>query len=129
MSNILKTSQNIKKKLSLADYAPSVQQPTVEAKPVSQPESAIMPAPSTGQPDTSHRQPVSHTPASRHDMSCNGHHTCGHASKVKVTFYLTDEDNQALMDLYIHRLQHRRKTDKSAIVAEAIRALYERELK
>lgn len=47
--------------------------------------------------------------------------------KVKVTYYLTDEDNNALTDIYIKRLQSRQKTDKSALISEAIKLLYLRE--
>ena len=49
--------------------------------------------------------------------------------KIKATFYLSDADNQALTDMYIKRLQEKNKTDKSALIAEAIRLLYKREMR
>jgi len=49
--------------------------------------------------------------------------------KIKATYYLSQEDNQALIDIYIKRLQSKNKTDKSALIAEAINLLYQKEMK
>lgn len=47
--------------------------------------------------------------------------------KVKVSVYLTEEAEKALAELYITRYRKDRKTDRSAIVSEAIQAFYEKE--
>ncbi len=47
--------------------------------------------------------------------------------KIKATIYLTEEAEQAFTELYIHRLRKDRKTDRSLIACDAIKALYERE--
>lgn len=49
--------------------------------------------------------------------------------KIKATYYLTKEDNKVLTDIYIKRLQADNKTDKSALISEAIKLLYKRECK
>jgi len=49
--------------------------------------------------------------------------------KIKATYYLSQEDNQALIDIYIKRLQSKSKTDKSALIAEAINLLYQKEMR
>lgn len=48
--------------------------------------------------------------------------------KIKVTYYLSEEDHDALTELYIDRLAKKQKTDRSALVAQAIRLLYEKEI-
>ena len=48
--------------------------------------------------------------------------------KVKVSVYLTEEAENALAELYITRYRKDRKTDRSAIVSEAIQMMYDREL-
>ena len=47
--------------------------------------------------------------------------------KVKVAVYLTGEAEKALAELYITRYRKDRKTDRSAIVSEAILDFYQRE--
>lgn len=47
--------------------------------------------------------------------------------KVKASVYLTEEAEQALTELYITRYRKDRKTDRSAIVSEAILDFYQRE--
>lgn len=49
--------------------------------------------------------------------------------KVKVSAYLTEEAEKALAELYTTRYMKDRKTDRSAIVSEAILAFYEKESK
>lgn len=49
-------------------------------------------------------------------------------SKIKATYYLSQDDHAALTQVYIKRLQDRQKTDRSALVSEAIRLLYKQEM-
>lgn len=49
--------------------------------------------------------------------------------KVKVTHYLSEDEEQMLTDIYIKRLQMKKKTDKSALIAEAINLLFKKEMK
>jgi hypothetical protein len=51
-----------------------------------------------------------------------------HGAKIKVTYYLSEDDYSALTHVYIKRLQDRKKTDRSALIGEAIRLLYEKEM-
>lgn len=48
--------------------------------------------------------------------------------KAKATVYMTEEDETLLNEIFIKRLRDRRKTDKSALLCEGIRLLYEKEL-
>lgn len=50
------------------------------------------------------------------------------SSKIKATYYLTAQDYQALTQVYINRLQSNTKTDKSSLIGEAIKLLYQNEL-
>lgn len=47
--------------------------------------------------------------------------------KVKFSAYLTEEAEKALAELYTTRYMKDRKTDRSAIVSEAILDFYQRE--
>ncbi len=47
--------------------------------------------------------------------------------KTKATVYMTEEDEVILNEIFIKRLRERRKTDKSALLCEGIRLLYEKE--
>ena len=47
--------------------------------------------------------------------------------KAKTTVYMTEEEETLLNELFIKRLRARRKTDKSALLCEGIRLLYEKE--
>lgn len=46
--------------------------------------------------------------------------------KTKSTVYMTEEDETMLNEIFIKRLRERRKTDKSALLCEGIRMLFER---
>ncbi len=48
--------------------------------------------------------------------------------KTKATVYMTEEDEVILNEIFIKRLRERRKTDKSALICEGIRLLYEKEV-
>lgn len=48
--------------------------------------------------------------------------------KAKTTVYMTEEDEAILNELFIKRLRDRKKTDKSALLCEGIRLLYEKEI-
>jgi hypothetical protein len=49
--------------------------------------------------------------------------------KTKTTVYMTDEEEILLNELFIKRLRERRKTDKSALLCEGIRLLFEKEIR
>jgi hypothetical protein len=48
--------------------------------------------------------------------------------KTKTTVYMTDEEETLLNELFIKRLREKRKTDKSALLCEGIRLLFEKEM-
>ncbi len=48
--------------------------------------------------------------------------------KAKTTVYMTEEDEMMLNEIFIKRLRNRRKTDRSALLCEGIRLLYEKEI-
>lgn len=48
--------------------------------------------------------------------------------KAKATVYMTEADENLLNEIFIKRLRDRRKTDKSALLCEGIRLLYEKEI-
>ncbi|MBA3954365.1 hypothetical protein H0X48_03555 [Candidatus Dependentiae bacterium] len=101
MSSILEISKDIKKKLSFNDYN----------QPASQ--QGDMPVTARQQASKSLEVKAVEEKAS---------------SKIKATYYLSEEDNRALTALYINRLQNNIKTDKSSLICEAIRLLYQKEL-
>lgn len=47
--------------------------------------------------------------------------------RIKLSVYLSEEVEQALTELYIARYRNDRKVDRSAIVSEAIQAMFEKE--
>ena len=49
--------------------------------------------------------------------------------KVKTTIYMTKEDDDLLNEVFIKRLRQRKKTDRSALLCEGIKLLYEKECK
>ncbi len=49
--------------------------------------------------------------------------------KIKVTHYLSEEDNDRLTSMYIKRLQEKKKVDKSALISQAIQLLFKKENK
>lgn len=48
--------------------------------------------------------------------------------KVKTTIYMTKEDEDLLNEVFIKRLRERKKTDRSALLCEGIKLLYEKEI-
>lgn len=48
--------------------------------------------------------------------------------KFKTTIYMSKEDEDLLNEVFIKRLRDRKKTDKSALLCEGIRLLYEKEI-
>jgi len=49
--------------------------------------------------------------------------------KTKLTLYLTEEEERLFDAIYIERLKTQKKTDRSALFAEAIRLLYAKEVR
>ena len=49
--------------------------------------------------------------------------------KFKTTIYMTKEDEDLLNEVFIKRLRQRKKTDRSALLCEGIKLLYEKECK
>ena len=153
MSNISQASKNIKKKLSFDDYSKPAEQKAVmpEACPSKLEER------SRGKQTSEPAHPHTGAPAGQQDLTTailhnskpsasTGKHTgmphklaqqpagkmvqqYAGMSKVKATFYLSENDNQLLIDMFIKRLQVKNKTDKSALISEAIQLLYKREMK
>ena len=103
MSNISKAEKKLKKKLSFDDYVHSEQQ---------------APCGQTNIQDAIEQCQPAATPRNVEDS----------AAKIKVTYYLSEEDHGALTDVYIKRLKSKQKTDRSALVSEAIRLLYKKEI-
>lgn len=50
------------------------------------------------------------------------------SKKAKTTVYMAEEEEILLNELFIKRLRERRKTDKSALLCEGIRLLFEKEI-
>jgi hypothetical protein len=48
--------------------------------------------------------------------------------KLKKTVYMNDEEETMLNELFIKRLRQKRKTDKSALLCEGIKILFEKEI-
>ncbi|MCL5875354.1 MAG: hypothetical protein M1114_02690 [Candidatus Dependentiae bacterium] len=48
--------------------------------------------------------------------------------KFKTTIYMSQEDEERLNELFIVRIKSRKRTDKSALLCEGIRLLYEKEV-
>lgn len=48
--------------------------------------------------------------------------------KVKTTIYMSEADETLLNEIFIKRLRERRKTDKSSLLCEGIRLLFDREI-
>jgi hypothetical protein len=51
------------------------------------------------------------------------------SKKIKTTLYMSPEDEQLLDEVFIKRLRDRNKTDRSTLLCEGIRLLYEKEVK
>lgn len=48
--------------------------------------------------------------------------------KAKTTLYMSQDDEKLLDEVFIKRLRDRNKTDRSALLCEGIRLLYEKEM-
>jgi hypothetical protein len=48
--------------------------------------------------------------------------------KAKTTVYMTEEQEALLNELFIKRIRDRNKTDKSALLCEGIKLLFEKEI-
>jgi hypothetical protein len=108
VSNISKAEKNLKKKLSLDDYVQSEQRQEPQGQ--------------THFTDVVVEQHSVITPVVSQKVEPS---VC---QKIKATYYLSEEDHGALTDVYIKRLQNKQKTDRSALVSEAIRLLYRKEM-
>jgi hypothetical protein len=51
-----------------------------------------------------------------------------HIKKNKLTLYLTEEEHQLFNEIYIKRLKENKKTDRSALFAEAVSLLHQQEI-
>lgn len=108
MSNISKAQKNLKKKLSLDDYMQIEEQEQGANGQVQVAETTTDKNSTFGA-----EKKAEQTTAS---------------SKIKATYYLTEDDHSALTHVYIKRLQNKQKTDRSALISEAIRLLYKKEM-
>jgi hypothetical protein len=50
------------------------------------------------------------------------------SKKVKTTIYMEEKDDILLNEVYIKRIRERKKTDRSSLLCEGIRLLYESEI-
>jgi len=48
--------------------------------------------------------------------------------KAKSTIYMSESDERLLNEVFIKRLRDRNKTDRSTLLCEGIRLLYEKEI-
>ena len=48
--------------------------------------------------------------------------------KFKTTVYMTEEEETLLNELFIKRLRERNKTDKSALLCEGVKLLFDKEI-
>ena len=108
MDNISKAQKNLKKKLSLDDYV-QLEEQGCHLNGQIQVHEEI-----TGQSSKSSAE-------KKTEQVVGG-------SKIKATYYLTEDDHSALTHVYIKRLQNKQKTDRSALISEAIRLLYKKEM-
>lgn len=120
MNNMIKASKDIKKKLSLNDYSiPSSRQ---DNKTVSQ---------SVDKPVIENTNSANNTHQDSMTINCQaGKATCKHdstPSKIKATYYLNSDANKQFTEVYINRLKNDKKTDRSALICEAIKLLYKNE--
>lgn len=134
MSNLAKTSADIKKKLSLGDYSKPTRQP--DSKKIKQ--SASKPV---GQRAGKKKSKHSASKASQQVVKPARQQASMQASKqivmpvsqpeksakTKATYYLGKLELEMLTHLYIKQLQQHNKADRSAIVCEAIRLIHERD--
>lgn len=50
------------------------------------------------------------------------------SKKMKTTLYMSEADEMLLNEVFIKRLRDRNKTDRSTLLCEGIRLLYEKEV-
>jgi hypothetical protein len=50
------------------------------------------------------------------------------SKKAKTTIYMSEEDERMLNEIFIKRLRKKKKTDRSALLCEGIRLLYQIEV-
>jgi hypothetical protein len=50
------------------------------------------------------------------------------SKKSKTTIYMSEEDEKLLDEVFIKRIRDRNKTDRSTLLCEGIRLLYEKEI-
>jgi len=50
------------------------------------------------------------------------------SKKAKTTIYMSEEDESMLNEVFIKRLRKKNKTDRSALLCEGIRLLYQLEV-
>lgn len=55
-------------------------------------------------------------------------HTIATPKKAKTTIYMSEEDESMLDEIFIKRLREKKKTDRSALLCEGIRLLYQMEV-
>ncbi|MBA3721312.1 MAG: hypothetical protein H0W88_02805 [Parachlamydiaceae bacterium] len=48
--------------------------------------------------------------------------------KAKTTIYMAEEDERMLDEIFIKRLREKNKTDRSALLYEGIRLLFDKEI-
>jgi hypothetical protein len=108
MSNISKAEKNLKKKLSLDDYMLAEEQEYGQGSETDLQAAAI--------------EKTCKSVAVKKDEQHLG------SQKIKATYYLSEDDHSALTNVYIRRLQNKQKTDRSALISEAIRLLYKKEI-
>jgi len=134
MSNISKTSAAIKKKLSFGDYRRPVGRP--KSKPADQQASkkVVQRAGKTvvkqvgrpvGRPKSKPTQQQAVIPAVQPVVVPVSQQV--KTLKTKATYYLGKSELEMLTQLYIKQLQQHNKADRSAIVCQAIRLIYERD--
>lgn len=118
MSNLKKTSADIKKKLSFNDYSKPAEQR--EDKPAKQQTSAPVQQPTGKQVERHAVEPAVNQAVTPAKQQASG-------PKTKATYYLGKKEREMITTMYIKRLKRYGKGDRSALVCEAIRLLYERE--
>lgn len=50
------------------------------------------------------------------------------SKKLKTTIYMSEDDEKLLDEVFIKRLRDRKKTDRSTLLCEGIRLLFEKEV-
>jgi hypothetical protein len=50
------------------------------------------------------------------------------SKKIKTTIYMTEDIEKLLDEVFIKRMRDRKKTDRSSLLCEGIKLLYEKEV-